>query len=394
MRIILATDWYYPHLGGVTRQVEGLANALSAKGHHVLVVAPNTGLFESHRSENGIEVWRVPAFNSGWVPDLHLATPSRKRMAKIIKHWHPDLVHVQSHLSVGWSAVLAAETLTIPVIFTYHQFIYYAKGRVWNTVDHWQWLYLKDLYRRCCCVTAPTQLAIDFFTKNYGFGDYLCLSNGLDLVDSWHRQNTRENAKKHLNLDDKRVLLYVGRLSLEKCIPEAIMGFHGYNDDLARYIIRGSGPQQSALEKLGRELGEKRLIFTGGLGKDQLKEYYEAADAFLFPSPIESQGLSALEAMCFSMPILGSQRGAIGGYVSDGINGLTYPPGQPARITQSITNFYQLTADERQSMGDAARQTVQQFDFTIIVDKYINLYDKCIKDHQTDRRHLDPSSAI
>ncbi|MDH2908689.1 MAG: glycosyltransferase, partial [Candidatus Eremiobacteraeota bacterium] len=67
----------------------------------------------------------------------------------------------------------------------------------------------------------------------------------------------------------------------------------------------GEGPEREALETLVRERGlHDRVRFLGALPRESLPDYYASADAFLFPSLTETQGLVQVEALAAGLPVL------------------------------------------------------------------------------------------
>src|SRR5512132_2633019 len=43
MRVALVTEFYYPHLGGVTEHVHNLARTLIQSGHHAIIITSHMG---------------------------------------------------------------------------------------------------------------------------------------------------------------------------------------------------------------------------------------------------------------------------------------------------------------------------------------------------------------
>jgi glycosyltransferase involved in cell wall biosynthesis len=120
--------------------------------------------------------------------------------------------------------------------------------------------------------------------------------------------------------------------------------------------------------------GDSRISFTGKLQKDQLKIYYQAADAFIFPSPVENHSLAMMESLSYGLPLLGANAGGLGATITDGHDGLLYPPANPEAVTQTIQKFLQLSPQQRIDMGQAAQKTVYPYRFDVLVQQYLDLY--------------------
>lgn len=103
-------------------------------------------------------------------------------------------------------------------------------------------------------------------------------------------------------------LLYVGRVSREKNLPELVEVFK----DLAalrtavRLVVVGEGPY---LEEMKRALDGLPVTFTGFLAGEDLSQAYASSDIFLFPSTTDTFGNVVLEAQASGLPVIVTDRG-------------------------------------------------------------------------------------
>jgi glycosyltransferase involved in cell wall biosynthesis len=117
---------------------------------------------------------------------------------------------------------------------------------------------------------------------------------------------------------DERILLTVGRMAREKNLETlfAMAKRVFEREPKARLWLVGDGPHFSALQTLARELGiGNRVRFVGFVSRGEVDQYYCAADAFVFASITETQGLVVQEAMLYGLPSVC----VIGGGASEGI---------------------------------------------------------------------------
>jgi glycosyltransferase involved in cell wall biosynthesis len=383
MRVLLVSDWYPPDLGGVGRHTENLARALTEKGHQALVVAPALNFKASQQVEHGVEVLRLPAVLSPYHADILRVSPwPRRRLTKLLDQWQPDVVHVQTPLTLGYNTLKAAQKRHIPAVFTYHIFIYHSKGKWWRPFDLAYWKYWRYLFRMAQVVTVPSQSSIDYLQQDYGPLQLTLLPNGIDLSQYGHQDVNQEQAKSSLGLTGKMVFFFASRMSPEKRLEDAIAGLNQVADPNLVFVIAGDGPQKGQLQNLINKLGETRVTFAGQLDKEQVKRYYEAADACLFPSPVENHSIAMLESLSYGLPILGANAGGIGGTITDGQDGLLYPPNQPDRVAEAIKKFLAMSPQQKQAMRQAAQKTAQQFGYQTVVLKYLDVYQKVIDSYR------------
>src|SRR5262249_45307085 len=131
-----------------------------------------------------------------------------------------------------------------------------------------------------------------------------------------------------LGLQDKRVLLTVGRLDARErykghervvsAMPELIAA----GNDVA-YVVVGEGDDRGRLESRAREAGlADRVWFVGLVELPKLIEFYRAADLFVMPSTGEGFGIAFLEAMASGIPAIGLNIGGARDALADGELGI------------------------------------------------------------------------
>ena len=120
----------------------------------------------------------------------------------------------------------------------------------------------------------------------------------------------------------------------------------------AHLLIVGEGSQREALEAQAGSLGllgrswspagspsslGASVTFTGR--RDDIPAVTAALDVAVLPSYREAQGLSILEAMALSRPVVASGVGGIPEMIEDGRTGLLVPPHDPAALGAALTRM-------------------------------------------------------
>ena len=106
----------------------------------------------------------------------------------------------------------------------------------------------------------------------------------------------------------------------------------------ATLLVVGEGSRRGALEAMARELGiADRVVFTGR--RDDVPAVTAALDVAVLPSYREALGLTILEAMALSRPIVASNVGGIPEMVEDGVTGLLVPPHDAEALAAAIVRL-------------------------------------------------------
>jgi glycosyltransferase involved in cell wall biosynthesis len=116
---------------------------------------------------------------------------------------------------------------------------------------------------------------------------------------------------------------------------------------------------------------ERRVIFTGPLGRGTLAAAYDAADLLVLPSRSESYGMVVVEALSHGVPVVATAVGgvpeALGGAPVGALPGLLVPPEDPAALTGALCAWLD-DPGLRERLGHATarrRSTLRRWDDTV-----------------------------
>jgi len=161
-----------------------------------------------------------------------------------------------------------------------------------------------------------------------------------------------ENIVKPLRLG------FVGRLIPMKGIDIIVDAL--YDSENIDLFVAGGGDFNYISDKLS---GRVKLNYFGEIPQSELNNVYENIDILLFPTRFEeSLGLTPLEAMAHSVPVIGSDSGAVGEYIQHGKNGYLIPVGDSVKLRESIEAFRQLSVYERNKMKCFSYETAKRYD--------------------------------
>lgn len=314
MRIGLFTDTYPPFINGVSTSVLMLKQGLEKLGHEVYVVTVNDESF-SYKEEDG--VLKIPSFPIGLMNFRQSGIYPLKAL-KIIKKWKLDIIHSHTEFSIGTFARLISKQLNIPLVHTYHtmyeEYIYYITKGYFDSASkklvEYLTLFLCD--KTIDELIVPTEKAKELFKDKYKVKrDVYVIPSGIDTTRFYKKnidKNEIINLKKDLGLKKTDfIVLYVGRIAKEKSIDFLINNFNSVLKQIpkAKMIIVGDGPDIKDLIDLSKKEGlENKIIFAGKAPWTDVPKYYSLCDVFVTASKTETQGLTVMEAMGASKPVV------------------------------------------------------------------------------------------
>ena len=157
-------------------------------------------------------------------------------------------------------------------------------------------------------------------------------------------------------LDSRRTLrvLFLGQVILRKGIQYLIDAAKFLKEEPIRFDIVGPiGITEEALKS-----APPNMIFHGSVTRDRTQEFYEGADLFVLPTLSDGFALTQLEAMARGLPVIATPN--CGEVVSDGVDGLIVPAGDPMALAEAFQLLIQ-DPEKLRSMSEATKAKVEQF---------------------------------
>lgn len=316
MRIGIFTDTYPPYINGVSTSVAMLESALKKKGHQVYIVTVNPDNL-TYKYEDDDHIIRIPGIPTG-IYDYRLTGIYPLKALQKIKKWNLDVIHSHTEFGVGTFARIIAKQFDIPLVHTYHtmyeDYIHYITKGYFMGPSRKIVEYLTKFY---CDKTAtelivPTKKTYDLFKKKYNYDRNVhIIPTGIE-IERFYKENFTEK-----DLDEVRntigvqksdfITLFVGRLAQEKSVDfliDAQADICKKNKN-AKLLIIGDGPDMDKFKKQAVKLKiEDNVIFTGKIPWAEVPKYYRIASIFSTASKTETQGLTVIEAMAASVPVV------------------------------------------------------------------------------------------
>jgi len=352
-RVALFSGNYNCVVDGANRALNQLVAYLERRGVEVQIYAPTCKNPAFRPAGRLISVPSIPIPSRG---EYRLAGPLSSKIKKHIRAFSPDLIHLSAPDLLGYSALKWAKSEELPVVASFHtRFDTYPRYYNMAWMEKHLVRYMKHFYGLCDQVYSPSACITDFLGSLEIKDTVRPWGRGID-TDLFNPQKRDLAWRQSMGIaDDEIVLLFVGRLVLEKGLGvyADIIDQLGETDTKAKFkaLIVGEGPEGEHLRK--------RLpaaIFTGFLTGQNLARAYASADIFINPSITETFGNVTLEAMTSGVPVVCADASGARALVKNGEQGLMV---QPTDINDYVQSILELAEDPklRQKMSKTGHQS-------------------------------------
>ncbi|MEG1389174.1 MAG: glycosyltransferase, partial [Angelakisella sp.] len=289
----LFTETYLPHINGVVTHVKILKEGLEQLGHQVLIVTADSHTHR-HYLEDG--VLHCPALTSKKFYGYSIAKPISRARLKFVERFSPDIIHIHNEFGIGFSGMLCAKLLKVPLVYTLHtmydDYIYYVAPKLLlNTTTQISHKYMKFFAVHANAVTGPSKKCEEYFRLTGVDKDVNVIPNAVEM-DQFAPKNFDDETKAALRLrhgikPDAMLACFVGRLGREKSV-DVLLDYWAQSitpaDNITLLVI-GEGPVRAELMEQAEKLGiSDMVIFTGKVPHDELPPYYAISDVYVTAS--------------------------------------------------------------------------------------------------------------
>ncbi len=400
-RVAAFTDTYLPTVNGVTYAVRAWRGEYHDRGGRMHVVYPDGGR-RPERAEHPVESVPFP-FYEGFrvgVPDV----PPAVRAA--------DVVHAHTPFTLGLSGLALARRADVPFVASYHtptrEYADYvdpaalldppapleefdpagvladvdptgvvddlrgaggpgvdlpfdpAGAAVGEAADRYE----RVFYERADAVVVPSETARERLPRGVSSSKVVVIGNGVDL-DRFRPVDAAAFRERH-DLPEGPLVGYTGRHGQEKDLDVLV---EAAADLDATVVLGGDGPARAELETRAADRdGDVR--FLGFLDREELPAFYAALSVFVLPSPVETQGIVALEANACGTPAVGADAGALVDTVDAGETGYRFDPGDPDALAEAVRR----TLAERDRLREHCLRCREATGVGRAVDRLVALY--------------------
>lgn len=403
MRIGIFTDTYPPYVNGVSTSISMLEKALRKKGHQVFIVTVNPENM-TYKYERNNKIIRIPGIPTG-IYDYRLTGIYPIRAIRKIKKWNLDIIHSHTEFGIGTFARIIAKQLNIPLVHTYHtmyeDYVHYITKGYFDGTSKKIVEYLTKFY--CDKTTkeliVPTKKAYDLFKEKYKVDKNVhIIPTGID-IEKFYKENININKlfklKEQIGINEKDfVILYVGRLGQEKNV-DFLIDNHEYfvrKNENVKLLIVGSGPDyEKYKEKVKKLKLEKNILFTGKVPYNNIEYYYNMGNIFVTASTTETQGLTVIEAMATSIPVVCINDESFKSTVIPDLNGYLFDNKKEYRkYIEILINDQKLL----KKMGKQAKISTNQYSSKYYAERILDVYKISIDTNKKNKTFLDKTKDV
>lgn len=302
--IAIFSGYYYPHLGGIERYIDGLMKALLKMGYKVILITSNYNNAREKETINGIEIIRLPVYNlfKNRYPIIKKNKEFRKLIKELKKYEISSIIvntrfHLTSHVGANYG-----KKHNIPVYLIEH-------GSNYVTLDNKIIDFFANRYEDFLTFRIKNKIK-GFYGVSDACGNWLKKFN-IKASGTWYNSiDTNQkvpNRKNHKGIN----FLYAGRLIKQKGVKNILDVFSKIEKEYSNVhlYIAGDGPEYYDYIN---NYKSNNITFLGKLDYDTLLKYYAITDVFLYP-PLWPEGLptSILEAGLMKCTVIGTNQGGI-----------------------------------------------------------------------------------
>ena len=374
MRILMVAESFLPRTNGVVNTVMRVARFLRDTGNEVLILAP--GLSGS-RDFEGVEIIRIPSVLVPGIQNTDVAFTSTNQIAKIMRKYQPDVVHLASPFILGERAARAAKQEGIPTVGIFQTdvagfAVHYGLAFAMRAADAW----VGRIHRMVDVNLVPCS-DMDAYLRGLGVENIHRWTRGVD-----HALFSAQNRSGALRAswgasDNTRVVGFVGRLAPEKNAHKLAL-IAGQSN--TKVVIIGDGSERASLQRL-----MPHAVFTGELHGRELGAAMASLDILVAPGEKETFCQVIQEGMASGVVVIAPNVGGPKDLIQHDVNGLLYPAGRDDLLIQSVLSVLCENGLARRLQQEGIRSVASR-SWNSVNSELIEHYTRVIASNETKRQ--------
>jgi phosphatidylinositol alpha-mannosyltransferase len=383
LKIGIATEYYYPLLGGISEHVHNTALMLRQKGHIVKIItsgldggrAGKNGLppeeTNAGRSDNDIlRIGRSTAIlSNGSIARVTIGRHLIREMRDLLEREQFDLLHLHSPL-VPTVPMVALHAAKCPTVGTFHTYFDKSLWSVWYSLLTGR---VQRLVDKLDGQIAVSRSCVDALTPFFKINARI-IPNGVNISEF-----SPDIPKLARFEDGKKNLLFLGRLDPRNGFSLMIRAFELVKEQIpdVRLIIVGDGPLRRYYKRIVPTDIQESIHLVGPILEER-NRYYASCDVFCSPVEKASFGVTLLEAMATGKPVVATDNcGYRELFGKD--EGFLVPPRDPQAFSAAILHLLK-NPTLGEEMGTNGRQKALGFSWDKVTDLIAGFYKEILYD--------------
>ena len=400
MRVGIFTESYPPLVNGVSTSILMLEHALTKLGHEVFIITVSDNK-KDYILENNGHILRLPSVNLANCYDYKMTSVYPIKAVNMIKKMNLDVIHSNVEFTVGIFARVVSEQLSIPLVHTYHtnweDYTHYItkNKKILDDICKKLLKYLVVFFedKTVTELIVPSNKIYNLFKDKYKFTKNIhIIQTGIE-TSKFYKENFNQkdinSLKKKLGIKKKDfVVMTVSRLAKEKSVDRII---NNHKELVKKYsnmklLIVGDGPDIDKLKDEAKSLGvSDSVIFTGKVPLNDIPIYYQLGNVFVTASKSETQGLTVVEAISSSLPVVAVKDDSFVNSVIEDFNGFVFTDDE--KYINSISKLYE-DKDLYNRLSNQSRLLSEDFSSEYFALKVLKVYETAIENYKKDNKKI------
>lgn len=400
MRVGIFTESYPPLVNGVSTSILMLEHALTKLGHEVFIITVSDNK-KDYVLENNGHILRLPSVNLANCYDYKMTSVYPIKAVNMIKKMNLDVIHSNVEFTVGIFARVVSEQLSIPLVHTYHtnweDYTHYItkNKKILDDICKKLLKYLVVFFedKTVTELIVPSNKIYNLFKDKYKFTKNIhIIQTGIETSKFYKEKfNLKDinSLKKKLGIKKRDfVVMTVSRLAKEKSVDRII---NNHKELVKKYsnmklLIVGDGPDIDKLKDEAKSLGvSDSVIFTGKVPLSDIPIYYQLGNVFVTASKSETQGLTVVEAISSSLPIVAVKDDSFVNSVIEDFNGFVFTDDE--KYINSISKLYE-DKDLYNRLSNQSRLLSEDFSSEYFALKVLKVYETAIENYKKDNKKI------
>ena len=381
MRILQVIPYFTPKRGGSVSVARNLSTQLARRGHRVTILTSDFELDPDYVKEAEEERVTVVSFRCVMNKSMFLFTPRMKKwLNRHIADY--DLIHVHNFRSYQSNIVMTiARSRGVPYLLQAHGSIPMITREMALPKKLYDLTWGRRILDGACLLIAVSEVEAEQITGIGIESDKIAVIPNALQTEKFANLSNEGSFRRRLAIEDRRIILYVGRILKAKKIDVLIRSFEIAAKAVEDAVLIIAGPDEDYrqnLEDLVRTFRlEDRVIFLDYL--DDVAEAYQDADVLVNPASTEIFGLVPFEATMCGTPVIVSIESGCGRIMKDARCGYAIDTMNVSQLANTIVN---ALANPKQGaiLAERGKEFIAgNLEWNKIVQRYELAYEDCIR---------------